>query len=108
MSRKGWLVVGQHLIIMQAQSQSRTCAELCNLADILIYGHFSDSARQGQTPVFRDTLQKKKGRDREATQRKVPSSESHPGVGDCNLNSKVAQQNGIIIKVSFYFIFLLS
>lgn len=60
-------------------------AELCNLAENFEHGHFF---RQGQTSVFRDTIQAKSGRDRKAPLRKEVlqfglSSKSQPVLGDC-------------------------
>ena len=49
--------------------------------------------RQGQPPVFRDTLQTKLGRDREAPQRKGVSSESHPVVEAWTLSSRLLHQS---------------
>lgn len=62
--------------------------ELCSLAESSQQSHFSDKARQGQPPVFKDTLLTKTGKDSEAPPRKgIPhfalSLESNLVVGNC-------------------------
>ena len=52
-------------MITWAGSRGVACPEPFSLADSSVQVHFSAKARQGQPPVFRDTLQTKTSRDRE-------------------------------------------
>lgn len=69
-------------------------AELCSLAESSV--SMRSLFRQGQQPGFRNTLQTKTGKDREAPLTKgvphfVPTSKSHLIMGDCHLNNEVLQ-----------------
>lgn len=83
----------QYRIIMWAGSQIGTRGLTCAaLGGSSVRGHFSDKANH----LCSGTLSRQPGREREAPLRRrvlhlAPSSESHPDMGDCDLNSRVLQ-----------------
>jgi hypothetical protein len=98
MSRKRWLVIVQHLIIMRVVSQPEPDVLAVLQYKITFQTRPGKASHLCSRTLSRQKHSPDKGRDRESWLRKrvlhlhEAQKVIHPFMGDCNLNSKVYQQ----------------